>query len=259
MVARRRHRWWLVVLVVLAGLVALGWWFPARWAWWMVRGNFPAVSVRNIHGSVWDGAADGLVVQGESLGLLHWAAERLSVLRTLRATFSIDGAGLTVHGHLACPGGGILVFSDVSFHIPATRFEVSLPAGLVPGGVVAGKVNVLRLVDGWPGVLDARVDWRSARLLGHGSPLDLGTLRSRWQSRAGGVINGGLTDVGDGPVALDGGVVVSALGWRVDVTVRQRDADPRMSRLLDHLGTREASGAVQIRRRGGLAMMEKYL
>lgn len=259
MAARRGRRWWLGLLVVLAGLLALAWWFPARWAWFLARNDYPGVSLRDLHGSVWDGTADGLAVRGESLGRLDWTVARLSVLGTARATFSLHGTGLAVKGRVTRPVDRVLVFSDVTFRIPATRFEVSLPAGFTPGGTLVGKVNDLRLVNGWPGVLEARVDWRTATLLKDGHALDLGDLRSNWQSRPGGVISGGLTDTGDGAVALDGGVVVSALGWRVDVTVRQRHANPRLARLLDRLGTRDGTGAVEIRYRGGLAAMEKML
>ncbi len=258
MASRSRRRWPRVVLAVLLALFALAWWFPARWAWWMVRGDYPAVHVETVGGSVWDGHARGLVVNGQRLGRLHWTLSRMAVFGRLRGQVDLGGAGVMVDGHVARAGDDVIVARDLHFSVPMQRLKVLWPAGMPLGGTLEGQVADMRLVDGWPVRLQARVTWQSAQAGAPGRRVVLGDLESRWSASGGGAIRADLADAGrGGPLGLEGRFVATALGWRLQATLRPRRADPKLRRLLERFGQRQPDGSVRVERHGGLAMARR--
>lgn len=258
MASRSRRRWPWIVLVVLLALLALAWWFPARWAWSMVRSDYPTVQVETVAGSVWDGRARGLVVNGQRLGRLHWTLSRMAVFGRLRGQIDLDGAGIMVDGHVARTGDDAIVARDLHFSVPMERLKVLWPVGTPLGGTLEGQVAEVRLVDGWPVQLQAHVAWQSAQAEVQGRRVMLGELESRWSAPGGSVIQADLTDAGNrGPLDLEGRFVATALGWRLQATLRSRRAEPGLRRLLDRYGQRQSDGSVRIERHGGLAMAER--
>lgn len=252
-----RRRWPWFVLLLLAGVVALAWWFPARWAWQWLQKDYPAVHAGAVSGSVWEGAVEDLTVNGQRMGRLRWSLSRLSVFGSPRGRLDLRGAGVMANGHIARDRDGAIMIRDLVFRVPMARLKLLWPAGLELGGTLQGKVAAMRLVDGWPVRLQARVDWRSAQVTSPDGTVALGHLQSRWQAPGGSVVQADLADAGGGPVALDGQLVVTALGWRMHAVARPRHPDPALSRLLERFGQRRADGSVRMQRHGGLAMMEK--
>lgn len=259
MAARTRRRWPWVLLVLLAGVLALAWWLPARWVWQLVRNDYPAVHAGTVGGSVWDGEMDDLVVNGQRMGHLHWKLSRLSVFGRPRGRVDLQGDGVMANGHIARTDDGAIVIREWTFSVPMAYLKILWPAGMRLGGTLEGKVDRLRLADGWPVHIAARVDWHAAQATDHGQVVQLGDFHSRWQSPGGSVIRADLEDTGQGPVALDGKFLVTALGWRLEATARQRGAEPGLRQVLERLGRREADGRVRIQRHGGLTMTEKRL
>ncbi|HET6586869.1 MAG TPA: type II secretion system protein N [Oleiagrimonas sp.] len=257
MAARSRRRWPWLLLAVLLVLLALAWWFPARWAWRLVQDDYPTVRVGAMSGSVWAGEAKGLVVNGQHLGRLDWTLSRMAVFGHLRGQVALSGAGVMIHGHIARADDDAIVASKLDFSVPMKRLKVLWPAGMRLEGTVAGHVDKLRLVDGWPTQLQARVTWRSAQVDDAEREVMLGDIQSRWQTQGGSVIRADLADEGtDGPLSLRGQFVATTLGWRLDVTMRPRGAHPALRRLLERFGQRQPDGSVRMQRHGGLAMAE---
>lgn len=257
MVSYSRRRWPWLVLALMAVLTALAWWFPARWAWLLMRDDYPAVHAGTVSGSIWKGEMKDLTVNGQRMGRLRWTLSRLSVFGRPRMQLDLGGAGVMANGHVARADDGAILISKLVFNVPMARLKVLWPTGMQLDGRLEGKIDRLRLADGWPVLVEARVDWRSARAVQQGREVDLGDFRSQWQSPGGSVIRADLADEGQGPLALDGQLMVTALGWRLDATLQQRRAEPGLRRLLERLGQRGADGSVRVRRHGGLAMMEK--
>lgn len=257
MATRSRRRWPWFVLIVLLALVALAWWFPARWAWRLVHERYPTVHVTSVDGSVWDGQAQGLIVNGQALGHLHWNLSRMAVLGRLHGQVHLDGAGVMVDGHVARVDDGAIVASDLRFSVPMSRLKVLWPSGVQLDGTLKGQVDKLRLVDGWPVRLQAHATWQAAQAIEQGQGVVLGDLESQWSAPGGSVIRADLADAGKGPLDLEGRFVVTTLGWRLQATLHQKRDDPGLRRLLDRFGQRQSDGSVRIERHGGLAMMER--
>lgn len=257
MAVRSRRRWPWFVLVVLLALVALAWWFPARWAWRLVHDRYPTVHVQSVGGSVWDGRAQGLVVNGQRLGRLHWTLSRMAVFGRLHGQVDLGGAGVMVDGHVARAGDGAIVASDLHFSVPMARLKVLWPTGTQLDGTLEGQVDKLRLVDGWPVQLQAHATWQAAQVIDQGRSVMLGDLESNWSTPGGSVIRADLGDAGKGPLDLDGRFVATTLGWRLQATLHPRGDDPGLRRFLDRFGQRQSDGSVRIERHGGLAMTER--
>lgn len=258
MATRSRRHWPWLVLAVLLALLALVWWFPARWAWRLIKNDYPTVHVGAMSGSVWAGKAKDLVVNGQHLGRLDWTLSRMAIFGHLRGQVDLGGAGVMIHGHIARADDDAIVVDKLDFSVPMERLKVLWPTGMRLKGAVAGHVDKLRLVDGWPVQLQARVTWQSAQVDDAGREVRLGDLQSRWQARGGSVIHADLGDAGNGPLDLRGQFVATALGWRLDVAMRPRGAHPALRRLLDRLGQRQPDGSVRMQRHGGLTMMGSY-
>ncbi|HET7300165.1 MAG TPA: type II secretion system protein N, partial [Oleiagrimonas sp.] len=186
--ARSRRRWPWLLLAVLLALLALAWWFPARWAWRLVQHDYPTVRVGTMSGSVWAGEANGLVVNGQHLGRLDWTLSRMAVFGHLRGQVDLSGAGVMLHGHIARAHDDAIVVSKLDFSVPMERLKVLWPTGMRLEGVVTGHVDKLRLVDGWPVQLQANVTWQSAQVGDAGREVMLGDIQSRWQAPGGTVI-----------------------------------------------------------------------
>jgi hypothetical protein len=116
-----------------------------------------------------------------------------------------------------------------------------------------GKVPRLRLVDGWPVKLNAQVTWRAAQVVDAGDDVNLGTIKSQWQTVGGSVIRADISDAGDGPLQVRGRFVATALGWRLQARAQPRGRRPALRRLLERIGTSTGDGAITIRYRGGIA------
>lgn len=258
MAPRTRRRWpWFVVAILLA-LAALAWWFPARWAWRLVDDQYPTVHVDTISGSVWNGEARGLVVNGRHLGHFDWSLSRMAVFGRMRGEVDLDGADVMIHGHVARVDKATMVVSNMDFSVPMARLKVLWPTGMQLDGTVAGHVDTLRLTDGWPVQLQAQVTWQSARIDDQGREVMLGDIQSHWTAPGGSVIHADLADAGTGPLHLRGQFVATALGWRLDASMRPRGLHPGLRRWLDRLGQQQPDGSVRLQRHGGLAMAENH-
>jgi general secretion pathway protein N len=240
--------------MVLVIAVALAWWFPAAWAWHLVRGNYPDVRLESVHGTVWHGRARKLIVDGQPLGRLDWRVSRRAVFGHLKADVALNGLGTRVSGHIARAADDAILVRNARFRWPAARLTSGWwPPDAQARGALHGKVSRLRLVDGWPVKLKAQVTWRSAQVIEDGKDVKLGTIQSQWQAQGGTVIHADIADADDGPLHVRGRFVATALGWRLEAHARPRGRAPALRRLLERIGTPAADGSITIGYRGGLA------
>ncbi|HET7266809.1 MAG TPA: type II secretion system protein N [Oleiagrimonas sp.] len=250
--SRHRRRWPWVLVIVLVLLAAMVWWFPARWAWQFVRGDYPAVRVGDIEGSVWHGQADHVRVAGQSLGTLQWTLGRSALLGDLHGDVDLRGAGVMANGHIARDGNGAIVIDDAHFKVPMERLKVLWPNGADLLGQLRGDVDRARLVDGWPVQLRAHVRWHDAGMVTHGRTVMLGQWLSRWRASGNAAITARLHDDGNGPLRLRGRLTVTPLGWRIRADLVPRHAGIALRRWLRDIGKPMADGSVRIERHGGL-------
>lgn len=253
--ARVRRRWpWCVLALVLVALalLALGWWFPARWAWQWMRADYPAVQAGAVRGTVWDGSMRDLVVAGQPLGALHWTLGRGAVLGHVHGSIDLRGTGVHARGRFERLAPHVLALHDVQFRVSMQCLRALWPTGMRLLGDLQGMIGGATLAAGWPSRLDARLDWHDAAVVTQGRQLALGEWTSHWRAAGGTVVTAQLRDAGGGPVRLRGTFTATPIGWRLAADLQPRTPDAALRDLLQRLGTPTPDGGVRIERRGGL-------
>lgn len=240
-------RWLARALAALAVVViALLAWTPAAL---VLPQQVPALSLKDVRGTIWHGQAGQVYWQGHALGTLAWRAEPGSLLRgdpSIRLQLSGPlGGAARLH-----PGFARHRLEDLRIVLPAQWLDgvLATPA-LQPHGQI--ELRLARLVferAQWQ-VGDGQARWRAATLTGV-AVAPLGDLRADFAGVAPGRIEGRLRDEG-GPLALAGHFVVDAAGYRVVATLAARE--PVLGPALAWLGQPTASGR-RIELQGPLAV-----
>lgn len=250
---RSRVAWQTVaILLLLAVLFVLL--LPARWAAPFVQSRLHGLRLEGAHGLVWDGGAEQLRgLDGRPLGQVHWRLSRALLWGRLDLRLEFAGPGLTASGRLQRDGEKRPVWSDVSLRADLAAWGPrldSLPG--TPRGTLVMKLRRAVLQANWPVEIEGQVQWREASMQTRANDIALGRLGMDF-SGANGVLNGQLHDQGNGPLHAEGGWQASPLGWRLDLLLQPRAADPALRRWLARLGRPDADGAIHLHRRGGLA------
>jgi general secretion pathway protein N len=244
----------LVLAVLVAAMLVLAWFLPARWVMPWVEPQLHGLHLRQVHGTVWDGTAgDVLGVDGRRLGRLQWQLSRRALLGQLQVRLSFDGPQADFSGTVRRTPQGNIEAEGWQLHADLAATEVPLPVGWgKPLGELHVAVDHVVLQGGWPLQLQAQGQWQPAAVRTADGELALG----EWQGDAqaqGGVIHAQWHDQGAGPLQVRGELQLSPLGWRLDSTLRARHRDPALQRWLARLGPVAPDGSVHIRQAGGLA------
>jgi len=253
--SQRRRLAWTGAAIVLAGAAVLAWNFPARWALpWIVPG-LHGVQLRQVHGSLWHGRADRVVLpDGRELGRASWQVPRSAVYAAVPVQLRLDGPGLAFSASVRRPAPGQSRWEHVDLRTDLAAWPAGQWLGL---GQPTGKWQMVAdhalLQGGWPLRLALHARWQDAALRTPRGIVPLGELE--WTASAdNGVVDVRLHDAGDGPLHVRGRLQLSPLGWRLDAELRARRADPVLQDWLASLGPADASGSVHVRRRGGVAL-----
>lgn len=247
-----RRVWFGIVLAVL-GLLALVWFFPARWATPLLAARLHGIQLQQVHGLLWDGRAERVLAgNGRPLGQLRWQLSRRALLGDVRVGVQFDGPALHFAGAMrrladdAVDWREVRVTADLGAMPPLTS-----PWGRPQGSLSLQAPHAL-LRGNWPVQLQATAQWSNAALQTPHGAVALGDLQATMHAEQG-TIDVHAHDAGNGPLALAGEARLSPLGWRLDATLQPRTADPVLRRWLATLGRPQADGTVRLHRRGGLA------
>ncbi|SEJ30529.1 type II secretion system protein N [Frateuria terrea] len=251
---KRSRAAWLSVAIVLLLVVLLVLFLPARWAAPFVQSRLHGVRLERVHGLVWDGAAEQLRgPDGRSLGAVHWRLSRRALWGRLDLQLAFDGPMLAARGRLQRDAQGRPVWSDVALRSDlatwAPRLDTSLGS---PQGTLTATLQRVVLQANWPVELDGRAQWGDAAMQTPAQAVGLGDWVMTLDG-ANGVLHGELHDQGKGPLHVEGQWQASPLGWRLDLLLQPRTADPALRRWLARLGRPDADGSVHLHRRNGLA------
>lgn len=252
---KRSRAAWLTVAIVLLLAVLLVWFLPARWVAPVVQSRLHGWKLEGVHGLVWDGAAEQLRgPDGRSLGAVRWQLSRRALWGRLDLQLAFDGPMLTARGHLQRDPQGRSVWSDVALRSDLATWSPRIDTSLgSPQGRLTATLQRVVLQANWPVELDGRAQWRDAAMQMPAQPVvALGNLATTLDG-ASGVLHGELHDQGKGPLRVEGQWQASPLGWRLDLLLQPRTADPALRRWLARLGRPDTDGAVHLHRRGGLA------
>lgn len=251
---KRSRAAWLTIAILLLLIVLLVAFLPARWVAPWLRQRLHGVTLEGVHGLVWDGgAAQVRTADGRPLGQVQWQLSRSALWGRLDLQLDFAGPKLRARGHLQQDAQGRQVWSDVTLHAPLAAWGPVLDTSLGrPQGTLAVTLQRAVLQANWPVELSGQAHWREATMQTQAGRVALGDLGMDLRG-SNGVLRGQLRDAGNGPLHVQGQWQASPLGWRLDLLLQPRTADPALRHWLARLARPEADGSIHLHRRGGLA------
>jgi len=243
---------WLTVAVLITLVAWLVLFLPARWAWPLLQARLRGLTLMQVHGLVWNGGAAAVyAADGRDLGRLRWRLSRSALWGRLDLDLALEGRDLQASGHLERDAQGRQAWRGVRARINPAAWAVHLPWG-DPRGMLVLDLDRAVLQGNWPLELAGQLRWDAAAFSAPEGEVALGDLALDL-SATGGVVLGRLRDLGSGPLAVDGQLQLSPLGWRFAATLQPHSGDPALQRWLARLGRPDAHGTIHLQRRGGLA------
>ncbi|WP_426700645.1 type II secretion system protein N [Rhodanobacter sp. Col0626] len=241
-------------LLLLAALL-LAWFVPASWVLPRFETRLHGIRLEQVSGTLWNGSVSQVVgVDGRVAGRLQWQLSRSALIGRVRAQWQFNGPQLDVSGNMRR-------LSAEQTELSATDLRIDLqslarPATATPLGQPRGELQLhvdrALLQGGWPLQLQAVAQWHDAAMQTPQGLVALGDLSANAQAQ-GGVIQATLQDDGHGPLQVQGQLQLIPLGWRMDATLRARQANSSLRQWLSQLGPIDNQGRVHLQRSGGLA------
>jgi hypothetical protein len=223
----------IIFLVLLFATVTL----PARIAWQLLQHRVPSVQLLGLHGTLWAGNADSVLVANQALGKLTWQIPYSSVFRfTPRAQLKLDGATVQLDGMAQRSGSNwvmsaLTASADASWLAPA----LGIPA-VIPTGKLAGNFSELSLDQrGVPKHARGNVQWLAAGVTGL-AQADFGSYDVAIKSDVSGAITGSISAIGSVALDISGGFVLQGENYKAQITLRQQLANPNVERALALIG-----------------------
>ena len=235
---RSRNRW-LIVLGILAVLCTLVLFLPAS----LVTPHLPpGVTTGTLSGTVWNGAADALAINGRPLGAARW---RILPSDFFRGRLGVDALlvnqDASLQGQASLGLGNSLRLSNVQGRWPIAALPMrALPPGWT--GDVHVSMTDLSLERGAIATVLGNLELRNLR---EPSTLELGSYRVTFdeQSRQGDQLVGRVEDL-EGPMAVSGTITLgNDRSYVLDGLVAARATAPQsMAERLRYLGSPDAQG-----------------
>lgn len=245
---------WLAIALLLSCAALLVLFLPARWALPFVQARLRGLTLDQVHGSVWNGAAGQVRdADGKPLGQLQWQLARTALWGRLDLQLEFAGPALAARGHLQRDGQGRPLWTGVVLRAGLAAWAPRLDQLQgTPQGTLALTLQHAVLQGGWPLELQGHAHWSDAAIQASTGRVALGNLDMDLTA-TNGVLHGQLRDDGRGPLHVDGQWQASPLGWRLELLLQPRTADKVLRNWLARLGPPDANGAIHLHRRGGLA------
>lgn len=201
-----------------------------------------------VSGTIWNGRAQVLQLQGVNIGSVEWKLHALALFTAhANADVKVTRADGFAQTQLSASPGGTIRLQALAASLPLS----ALPASTLPGGwtgTLNGRIADLTLDNGWPTRVDGTLDVMD--LTGPARrPANMGSYRVVFDPAASTaeVLRGAVTDAGDGPLQISGNVELkSDHSYVVDALVATRPNAPRdLVSSLEYLGPPDAQGRRQ--------------
>ena len=246
-----KRLWPLIALGVGAFIVFALVTFPASVV--LSRLGSAGINTAGVSGSIWNGKAQVLQIHGVNVGSAEWDLHVLPLFTLhLNADVKVSRVDGFVSTELSVGPGGKVTLTGLSASLPLQ----ALP-NIAPGwaATLNGRFERLALDSGWPsevvGTLDAMDVTGPAR-----RPANVGSYRITFDpaSSTAEMIQGAITDAGDGPLQINGTVRLKAdRSYEIDALVATRPNAPRnLATALEYLGPPDDQGRRQFSMAGAL-------
>jgi general secretion pathway protein N len=229
--------------LILAALVFLGALLATLPASLITRALPARLALDGVSGTVWDGEAESVRLDGAALGSLHWQLAAGSLLLvTLAADLQLIRPDGHLEGRVRLHAGGQIEGKAIRFDLPLTTLHPD-PAGPAWTGRIAGQVDDVRLQDGWPVALTARLTL--SHLKAPNAADDLGAFALTFEARDATptTLLGRLQDQG-GPLRVQAQLRLEHdRTYRLDGDIAPRGGlSDELSRAIAFLGSPDATG-----------------
>ncbi|MFC4307536.1 type II secretion system protein N [Steroidobacter flavus] len=248
-----KRLWPLVALGVGAFILFAVVTFPAS----VVMGwlGSSGVQAGGVSGTIWNGRAQVLQVQGANIGSVEWKLHALPLF-TLHANADvkvtrIDGFAQT---QLSVGPTGTISLKSLAASLPLS----ALPPSAIPGGW-AGTLNArfsqLTLEKGWPTKVDGNLEVLDLNGPAR-KPAKAGSYRVLFDPAASTAeaLKGAISDAGDGPLQVNGTIQLKPdRSYAVSALIAARPDAPRnLVQALEFLGPPDAQGRREFNTEGTL-------
>ncbi len=248
-----KRLWPLIALGVGAFILFAVVTFPAS----IVMGwlDSSGVHAGGVSGTIWNGRAQVLQVEGANIGSVEWKLHALPLL-TAHANADvkvtrIDGFAQT---QLSVGPTGTMTFKSLAASLPLS----ALPANVLPGGwagTVNGRFSELTLDHGWPTKVNGSLEVLDLNGPAR-QPSKAGSYRILFDPAASTpeVLKGAISDAGDGPLQVNGTIQLKPdRSYAVSAFVAARPDAPRnLVQALEFLGPPDAQGRREFNTEGTL-------
>jgi general secretion pathway protein N len=206
------------------------------------------ITAGGVSGSIWNGRAQVLQVQGATIGGVEWKLHFLPLLTAhANADVKVTRTDGFANTQLSAGLGGDLTLKALTASLPLS----ALPPNVIPGGwtgTLNAKFAQLSLENGWPTRVDGSLDVVDVTGPAR-KPANVGSYRIVFDPAASSaeMLQGTLTDAGDGPLQITGTVQLKPdRSYAVDALLATRPNAPRsLASSLEYLGPPDAQGRRQ--------------
>ncbi len=229
----------LSIAALIAFLVMLiaAYTLPARIAWQLVQHKVPNVQLVGLHGTLWNGDADTVLIANQALGKLAWQIPRASALQFApKVQLKLDGATVQLEGFAQQSGSNwvlsaLTASADASWLAPA----LGIPA-VIPTGKLALNISELSLDRrGVPVRVQGNLQWLAAGVTGL-AQADFGSFDVSIKNDADGAIIGSVSSIGSAALDISGGFALKGESYNAEITLRQNISNPNIERALSLIG-----------------------
>ncbi|MDR2013776.1 MAG: type II secretion system protein N [Rhodanobacter sp.] len=241
-------RIWKIVLVLLALVLAgvLFWTLPADVGYRHARQYLGPLTLTGIHGTVWDGHADGVSVFDYDLGEMDWHASKTSLLHgEFAADIRVKGANIDIAGGLV-RGPGRVTARDLRFSVPAELLEPILEVGHANlYGTINGTLAHATLSEGTLSNVAGDARWSGEKNTGekNSGRVEIPNLVANFSSQPDGSVAGTLRDETQGDLAADGTFTLRLESISGQIRFSARNDNAAAAETLRHLGKLQPDGS----------------
>lgn len=247
-----KRLWPLIALGVGAFVLLALVTFPASVV--LSRLGSAGITASGVSGTVWNGKAQVLQIQGSNIGSLEWDLHVLPLFTLhLNADVKVSRTDGFAASELSVGPGGKVTLKGLTASLPLSAINSPQLAGWA--GQLNAKFARLTLENGWPtqvdGTLDALDVTGPAR-----RPANVGSYRVVFDpaTSTAELLQGAISDAGNGPLQINGTIRLKAdRSYEVDALVGAKPNTPQnLAKALEYLGPPDPQGRRQFSMAGAL-------
>jgi len=212
------------------------------------------VVASGVSGSIWNGKAQVLQIQGSNIGTVEWDLHVLPLITLhLNADVKVSRTDGFASTALSVGPGGKVTLKQLTASLPLSAINNPQINGWA--GQLNAKFAKLTLDKGWPTEVDGTLD--AIDITGPArKPANVGSYHLVFDpaTSTAELLQGAITDAGNGPLQINGTVrLKSDRSYEIDALVGTKpNTPPNLARALEYMGPPDAQGRHQFSMAGAI-------